>query len=356
MFPYLLFFALAAIPALFYATRTHLVGWAIVWVLFVLFIGLRHEVGGDWIGYLIITQRINEASLAEAFKDQEILFSTLTWISARMGAGVYGVNLIGAMIFCTGLFAYCRAQRNSWLALATAVPFLVIVAVMSANRQGMAIGVVLMVMSRWSSLGVMRRSIGIAIAALFHTSAAFLLLLSVADLKISRWKKAVLMVIASAACLWLISQSEAAFLRYTQVYIRDQPEGVYSPGAIFHLLLNLGPAILMLAFRNRWRKVVDNWPLIQQLCMIAIGLMFLVPFFSVAVGRMSLYLFPISIAFVSNLPQMFATPAARALVRTVLVIALGTVLALWLGFANTAFTFLPYRNVLTVHPSELILP
>ena len=356
MWPYLAFFSLAGLPALFYARRVNKILWATVWLLCVLFVGLRHEVGGDWEGYLLITQRIHDLPLTDAVQQQEFLFSLMTWLSTQAGFGVYGVNLLGAIIVFVGLFSYCHTLRSPWLALAASVPFLVVVAVMSANRQGMAIGIVLFVMSRWASLGVVKRSAGIAVAAMFHTSAAFLLLLSVVDLKVARWKKAVLFFIAAAGSLWLIMRSEAEFTRYTQIYIRDQPEGVSSPGALLHLALNLVPALIMLAGRRGWRQLVPNWPLIQQLCWTAVGLILLVPFFSVAVGRISLYLFPISIVFVSTLPQFIARPEGRALVRTVLVLGLGTVLAIWLRFANTAFTYLPYKNVLSVESFELALP
>lgn len=356
MWPYLVFFALAGLPALFHSRRVNKIVWAVVWLLCVLFVGLRHEVGGDWDGYLLITQRIHDLSFGAALRDQEILFSLMTWLSAQAGFGVYGVNLAGAMVVFAGLFSYCWTLRSPWLALAASMPFLVVVAVMSANRQGMAIGIVLLVMSRWGSMGVLKRSAGIAVAAMFHTSAAFLLLLSVVDLKVARWKKAVLFSGAAAGSLWLIVRSEEAFTRYTQIYIRDQPEGVFSPGALLHLALNLVPALIMLAGRRRWRQVVPNWPLIQQLCWTALGLVLLVPFFSVAVGRISLYLFPISIVFVSTLPQFISRPEGRALARTALVFLLGTILGVWLRFANTAFTYLPYKNVLTIESFELALP
>ena len=356
MWAYLAFFALAGVPALFYTRHVNRMIWAIVWLLCVLFVGLRHDVGGDWGNYLTITQRIGEQSLVESFRQQEFLFSLLTWLSIQAGAGVYGVNVVGAAIVFVGLFSYCKTLRNPWLALAASMPFLVVVAGMSANRQGMAIGVVLFVMSRWGSLGIVRRSAGIAVAALFHTSAAFLLLLSVVELKVSRWKKIALFFLAAAVSLWLIVRSEASFNRYTQIYIAGQSEEVYSPGALLHLSLNLVPALIMLLLRSRWRHVVPNWPLIQQLCWTAIALVLLVPFFSVAVGRISLYLFPISLVFVSTLPQFIQRPEGRALVRTLLVFLLGAVLAIWLKFANTAFTYLPYKNVLSVESFELALP
>ena len=355
MIPYLLFFCVAGIPALFYSARPNRVLWGAAWLVYVLFIGLRHEVGGDWGGYLMITERISQGNLLDALHDQEFLFSLLTWSSTRLGMGVYGANLLGAVVFCTGLFAFCGRLPNRWLALAAATPFLVVVAVMSANRQGMAIGIVLLVMSKWQRLSLIRRSFGVVVAGMFHTSAFLLLLLSVADLHISRKKKFVLMLIASVAVVWLVSRSEAAWYRYTTIYVQ-QSAGAYSPGAMFHLMLNLVPAIFMLVFRRRWSRVVENWPLLRQLCWLAAGLLLLAPFFTVAVGRMSLYLFPISICFVAYLPQMTKSPVGRALVRTSSVLALGAVLGVWLIFANTAYTYLPYKNVLTIQASELSLP
>lgn len=355
MIPYLLLFCVAGIPALFHSVRPNRVLWAMAWLVYVLFIGLRHDVGGDWSGYLMITERVSQGSLLDALHDQEVLFSLLTWCSTRLGFGVYGANLVGAAVFCTGLFAFCSRLPNRWLALAAATPFLVVVAVMSANRQGMAIGVSLIIMSRWQQLGLMRKAGGILVAALFHTSAILLLVLAASEMQIGRVKKLVLMLLVSVAAFWLVSRSDAIWYRYTTIYVK-QSAGAYSPGAIFHLLLNLAPAVVMLAFRRRWSKIAEDWSLLRELCLLAVGLMILSPFFTVAVGRMSLYLFPISISFVAYLPQQIGSPAGRALARTLSVLLLGSVLAIWLTFANTAFTYFPYKNVLTVDPSELSLP
>lgn len=354
MIPYLLLFLVAGIPALFYSKTSSRAFWAMAWLVFVLFIGLRHEVGGDWVGYLLITERIAGLSLKDALSDQELMFSLLTWASTRLGLGVYGANFVGAVAFCTGLFAFCGRLPNRWLALTAATPFLVVVAVMSANRQGMAIGVVLFLMSRWRSLGLLKRSAGIVFAGTFHTSALLLLILSVADLRISRLRKGVLMMVTGVLGLWMMSRSEEAWYRYTTIYVQ-QSAGAYSPGAIFHLLLNLVPSALMLWSKRRWEQL-PIWPLLHQLCWMAIALFVLSPFFTVAVGRMSLYLFPVSIVFFAYLPSFIVTASGRALIRTVTVFCMAGVLAIWLTFANTAHTYHPYQNVLLLDAWELELP
>lgn len=336
--------------------KPHPAAWGMVWLIFVWFVGLRHQVGGDWVNYLRITEVINLLPLSDALRVQEPIFSLLTWVSAKLGFGVYGVNLIGAAIAGAGLFAYCRKQFSPWMALATALPFLVIVAMMSANRQGMAIGIVLYVMSRWQSLGILKRSFGIALAAMFHTSAAILMVLSVIDLNISAWRKAALLMLVSVAAILILSSSDAAFNRYTQIYIQSQPEGVYSSGAVFHLLLNAVPGAIILLFRRRWMALVEDWRLIQQLSIISIALLPFVTLFSVAVGRMSLYLFPVSIAFISNLQRLASSSDFRALIRMLTIFILAVILWAWLEFANSAVTYLPYKNVLLIYPDQMALP
>lgn len=355
MTAYLTFYAIAGLPAMMRLRERTGLTWAFAWIAFVLFIGLRHHVGGDWDGYIIITERIAESNLGEALVDQELLFSLLTWFSTRLGWGVYGANFFGAVVFCTGLFAYCARRPDRWLALATAVPFLVVVAAMSANRQGMAIGIVLFVMANWSKWGGVKRSLGIILAGLFHTSAIFLLVLAVLDLKVGKFKKIVLASLAFGVGIWLLVQSETAYYRYTTVYV-EQPEGVESSGAILQLLLNLLPAAAMLMWRRSWSRHVADWPLLRNLCWMTVAIFVVTPFFSVAAGRMALYMFPVSITFASTLPLMLRGSVARNFYAVTVVVILGVVLAVWLSFANTAFTYLPYRNVLTVDSFDLELP
>lgn len=355
MAAYILVYCLAAIPALLYWRRTQPAAWLAAGMILVMFVGLRHEVGGDWLGYILLTERITGMPPLEAAGMMEPMYSLLTWLSAQLGLGVYGVNLLGAAIFFFGLFAYCAKQPNRWLALAAAIPFLVIVAVMSANRQGIAIGIVMYAMSRWERLGIARRAAWILLAALFHVSALLLLVLAVADIRMSRLKKIFLLAFLGVASLWLLSRSETAWARYTTVYV-EQSQGAYSPGAVFHLLLNLVPAGIMLAFRKRWSRLVRDWHLLQQLCILAFALLAFSPFMTVAVSRMSLYLFPISITFIAYLPQVMREGPGRALARLGCTVLLGVVLVAWLALSNTAFTYFPYQNALFLHSSELDLP
>ena len=352
--PYIAFFCVAGIPALLDSSRRRRVAWSAVWLVFVVFIGLRHHVGADWFSYIRITQERFESSFAEAAQDPELLFSLLTWSSAKLGFGVYGANLVGAAIFCAGLFSYASKQANRWLALTTAVPFLIIAGTMSANKQGMAIGVVLFVMARWKGLSLAQRSVGILVAGLFHSSAMVLLVLVIVDLPIGRLRRTLLMLIAVVASIWVLNRPDAASNTFADRYIFEQTHS--AAGAVMHLLLNLAPALAMLGTRKWWSRVLPNWHLIHSLCVAVVVMALLVPFYSQAVSRMSLYFFPVSISFFAWLPRMTGNIGGRNLVRLFSVAALATVLTIWIGYSNQAQKFRPYQNVLTTNVNELDMP
>jgi hypothetical protein len=99
----------------------------------------------------------------------------MNWISNRMGWGVYGTNLIYGAIFSLGLIAFCRAQPRPLLALAVAVPYLVVVVAMGYSRQGVAIGLAMFALLALADRNTVKFVIFVALAGLFHKSAVVLI-------------------------------------------------------------------------------------------------------------------------------------------------------------------------------------
>lgn len=333
--------------------RRNVVAWPMAWIIYVVFIGLRHRIGGDWGNYVRKAEYVSDLSFVGAIGFSDPLFSMLTWVSSGLGFGVYGANLVGATIFCTGLFLYCARLPNRWLALSAATPFLVVASVMSASRQGIALGLFLLVVAYWKELSVKKRVLGVVVAGLFHSSAFVFLILTIVDTRIGVIRKALFAVLAAAGSLWLMRISETGLDQYTRLYVLEQAAS--APGAALHLSLNLVPALAMLATGQWWAKSIPNWPLLRVLCFMAVAMAFLVPFFTQAVSRMSLYLFPISITFFAYLPLMAKSAAGRTIVRLGSVTILMIVLTVWVGYSNQSYAYLPYQNVITTNPEDLDL-
>lgn len=344
--PYYIVLLIAAIPALTDRVKKPALGWICFFVLLLVFVGLRYEVGGDWISYLIIADNWRYVEFSELFERAESGFYFLVWLSDRLGLDIYGANVITTALFLYGVFKYCGKQLNPWLAIFTSLPFLVIVIGMSANRQAAAIGITLVVLADWKESAVIKKIILICAAAMFHTSSIVFLLFVVADSQMSFFKKVAASTVILITVALFFNPGES-IVRYQSTYVEARDINV-SYGALQQLLLNVLPALafMFISMRSRrFRMKVPHWNIILAMSIMSIVLVPMAFTYSTAAARISFYLFPISIAFFASLPEMFAV-STKDIVKFFVVCYGFMVLGLWLNFANTAFRHIPYNNVL----------
>lgn len=329
------------------------IAWAMAFLVLVVFVGLRHKVGMDWNNYLRMTDVIAAGDLITSFNRAEPSFAALTWLSSRFGLGVYGVNLVTAVIFVSGLFRLCRQTESPWLGLLVAYPMLIMVVACSASRQTAAIGVLLWLIAEWKTASVKKRVLFILIASMFHYSAAFMLCFVALDLNLSRKVKFLVFMLMVGATV-LLMESTGGGDYYITTYVTDQTEGTYSPGAIQHILLNAIPAMFLL-FGRRVREQMFPSAVLINLAMLAIVLLPIALFASLAAGRISLYLFPVSIFAFSALPATLHSPLARGITRICLGVGFVGIAIIWLNFANNSFAYIPYQNAIFLSADEFHL-
>ena len=354
MWPYLLVTGTIVASALLFPRQVpNRLAWAATFVMLVLFTGLRHKVGMDWNNYLLMARFMEGETLQRAMDRAEPAYAMLLWSSVKMGWGVYGANLVGGLIFCLGLFRCARATSAPWLALAVAMPMLVVVVSMSANRQTVAIGVLLWLVATWQTTPLWRRTLVTLFAASFHFSAAFFLLFVALDIKMRPAFKLALALLMGTAMIAFM-QFSGAMDRYDQVYVGGQSELTYSPGATQHVLFNGLPALALFLRKGLREKVLPNQLLIRMAWM-ALALVPMAFVFSAASGRMTLYLFPVSMFVLSGFTRLLGDIHGRAAVRTFVGFFLLLVLWYWLNFANSSYAHNPYSNALLVEPARLAL-
>lgn len=332
--------------------RVHPYAWGVLFLLTLLFVGLRHKVGMDWNNYLLMIGRVYRSPDMEAALDiAEPGYALLLRVSAELGWGVYGSNLAGTLIFCLGLFRYARTTAHPWTALLVAMPMLVTVVAMSANRQAVAIGVLLWAVAGWPSSSMLKRVLQIGFAALFHYSALLFLVFLVADLKLRRSLKLAGAGLFLAAAFYVLFVTGRADY-YDSLYVTGQSEMTQSEGAIFHVLFNGGPALLYFLLSRRQRELLFPDQLHRLMAFMAIALIPMALVASAAAGRVTLYLFPVSMSVIAAFPMLFRPGASRLLVRYGTGLFLLLVLYIWLAYANSSRAHIPYGNFLTV-PSHL---
>lgn len=315
--------------------------WLFIFVLFALLIGLRHEVGGDWIAYLNNVESLHGEALRSDILRSDPAYALLNWIGANVGGGVYLVNLICAVIFCWGLGAFCRVQSRPWLALLVAVPYLITVVAMGYTRQGVAIGLAMLAITRLMNGSVLRFIAWIAVASLFHKSAVILVPLAIFSGTRHR-ALTIIGVAISAALLFAILLRE-----YWDGFIQQYIEAEYaSSGGAIRIAMNALPAAIVLIFRRRFNpdaKTRNFWLWMAWSALLFVPLLIISPS-STAVDRVALYWIPLQIFVWSRVPDAFGVSGRRNPVWVFGVAAYSaSIMTVWLMFADHAYAWLPYR-------------
>lgn len=323
------------------AGRQSLGLWIVAASGFAIIMGLRHEVGGDWFSYVAHFHAVGLMDFRSALLDtKDPGYYVLSWILARLGGSVYTLNLACAAILVSGTFAFARAQPRHWLALAVAVPYLLIVVGMGYTRQSAAIGLVLL---GFVALGKGRTNwfiFWVLLAASFHKSAV--LMIPIAALASSRnmvvtWLWVGIMAIVGG-WLFVFDSVDTLWLNYVASDYSQASEG----GPI-RVAMNALPALLLLIFSKRLTDSEQErklWIWISILSMVCLPLVLISP---TAVDRVALYFIPLQLYVFSRLPLLASSVRARTLVVLCVLGYYASVQFVWLNFASHAFAWLPYR-------------
>jgi hypothetical protein len=318
--------------------------WALYSTIITLFIGLRYEVGGDWSTYLAQFESMQGKVLRLGILENDFAYALLNWIIANIGGEIYLVNLVCAGIFCWGLIAFCRVQAIPWLALLLAVPHLIIGVAMGYTRQGVAIGLAMLAITRLMNGSLLRFIMWIAIAALFHKTALFLILLAVFSGMKNRIATIALVLISSAILFTLLFKN----------YLGQMVEGYLglgysSSGAGIRVALNALLAALFLLFTRRFNldpNMRGFWLFMAWSALLFVPLLMISPS-SVAVDRIALYWIPLQLFIISSLPDVFGSSGRQNHVWVFIIILFSAlVMSVWLFFADHSYAWLPYRSYL----------
>lgn len=352
MWPYLALFAGVAWMALI---RTRVLAWdghggvtrhlpsVGVFIVLVLMIGLRHEVGGDWGSYeAYVADQVGVPFTQFGQQGTDIAYSLLNWLGANWGGDVYLVNVLCAVFFGWGLLSFCRIQPRPWLALLVAVPYLVTVVAMGYSRQGVAIGFAMLGLVALHHQRMWAFFAWVTVAALFHKTAVLLIPLALFSGGKRRLIKVLGVAVIAPLAYGLLLQDSVENL--TKNYIEAEYS---SAGAWIRVLMNALPAALYLIYRRHFHLPAHQhqfWTWMAMGALVSIGLLIVFRESTTAVDRMALYWNPIQIFVWSRLPDALGVRGRRNLLWLILIVAYSAaVLLTWLIYAVHAEHWLPYQ-------------
>jgi len=321
---------------------------ALITFVLTLFVGLRHEIGGDWFNYLPYLDRAQGLPLVDVIAMGDVGYNLLNWSFANVSWGIYGVNTVCAAVFAAGLVVFCKAQPRPWLALALAIPYLVIVVAMGYTRQAVALGLVMPALLALEQGKVRAYVAYLAAAATFHATVLVMLAFVVPAVPgrtlAQRALRIALLVFVGAALVatFLISRLESLTAGYLEAQYQSE-------GAAIRVAMIVVPALVLLLWRKRFdlsERQRAIWLPMALVAFACAGALLLLPGNSTAVDRIALYVIPLQLFVGSRVPGMKLVRCSPIQLTLLVIAVVVSIQVVWLNFAVHAEEWLPYENLL----------
>lgn len=325
----------------------------VVFLLLLVFIGLRHEVGTDWGNYLARYRIIESEGISvslSAIVLTDFGYDLFNWLSSLLGLGIYGVNTLCGFLFLVGLFSLLERlgdDREFYLGLLISYPYLIMVVANGYTRQASALGLVmlsytyLLRLSQWKALFFQLLAIFFHKSSVIGFAAFFFGKLG----KRKLFQLAMLMGIVAATAFGL----EPVFRRFYEFYVVNP---MVSEGGTLRALMNIVPSLVYILLRRHFRKKYadgDFWFMFSLVALL-LGLPSLFKF--TFADRLLLYFSPIQFVSLTRLPSIVQEYEFKGLIllETLFIYALS--MFVWLLFAVHASDWLPYKNLIMLKPGR----
>ncbi|ABQ46327.1 MULTISPECIES: EpsG family protein [Thermotoga] len=318
---------------------------SLLFILLVLFIGLRHEVGGDWFGYLDWFRRVSSGGLTLSFEDiflKDFGYNLFNWLSSKIGWGIYGVNLLCASIFLIGLFAfldYLGNDRGFYLGLLVSYPYLIMVVANGYTRQSVALGLIMLSYSLFLKERYMSSFLCQMLAFFFHKTSAIGFIIFLFHRKTLKWILPLILAILAIA----FSFFGQLFVRYYALYVENP---MYSEGGTIRAVMNLVPALIFIVlFRYFERRYPDSkfWLIISVIVLI-LSIPSILKF--TFADRLLLYFSMIQPLVFVRLEYVLKEIEVKAMLFISIIFVYCLAMTVWLLFAKHAPYWIPYKNLI----------
>jgi hypothetical protein len=310
--------------------------------LLIFFMGLRHQVGGDWDLYLRdFYSNIELYNFFELDYVRDFGYETLSFICFQLGIGIYGLNFIIATFFIISLNRFSMEfSKNYWLSLVISFPYLITVVGMGYTRQGCALAFILLSLVTLKKNKIFACYIYLILAILFHKSAVIMVPIIFLTYFRFNLTNILIILVLIYACIVVISPELA---RIQSGYFSDGTKYV-SSGVYYRLFLNILAGFCFLLF---YKKIKTNYKidnLVILVLFITIGLSFFAKEYSTFVDRVIIYFTFIQIIVFSRLSSI--NEKYRIVINICVIFIYSLIFFTWLYFANHSYTWVPYNNLI----------
>ncbi len=332
-------------------------------LLFSVFIGLKKEIGCDWVAYkdifnlsncatntgdIDLCNKFKISSTYEYLNFKEIGFSSINLIINKLGGNLYISNYFFSLLFIIPILNFCSSLKRPFLAILVSFPYLITVIGIGTIRQSIAIAFLMVGFNALNKNRFYKYYLLNLFAILFHYSSSIFIFLPFLFIK----KRSINLKYINKFLFFLFLILIFAFLIFNNNYIFYQLNGylnyreaisLKSPLIVWSMISF--PAIFILLNYKDYKKYDKNkfW---KNYSIIGVLMIFSIFFNPIISLRLMLYFLPIKIYALSNLPQIRKFRDSPKNAYLIIIIISLSILTIWLNFANHSYCYLPYKNLL----------
>ena len=321
-----------------------------------IFSGLRHEVGGDWLTYHANALDYFELNFGymSIFLTRDFLWEVSTVFSLLIGGGLIFHNLLMAIIFYVCLHQFIKRLPYYEIALITSFPIFTLILHMGYSRQSLAVAFTLLSINALINKNTIKYFLWIIIGALFHKSALLLLILLLSQINIKKNFKFQIqlstILIRTFIFLLIIFSFYFIYAEYIhRLYFFYVGDGLHqsSGGSPYRCGLNFIAALIYLSiiFKKVENKQEQKIYFILSICSIVF--FFLQFYLSTFSDRLSFYIAPLQLYTWCYLLLFIKDKIIKLFTGFVLVSTYLLMLIIWFNLGISRFTYIPYNNFIT---------
>lgn len=355
MIPYLLSFGFLSFNAL-NNRKISLFTYILILVIFTILIGLRFEIGPDWVLYSKMMERAKDLNLSEIFFEVEPGFAFFNWIGAQLDA-IYLVNSLSALIFLTGLISYAKKQTYPWLSLTIAFPILIVMVGMGLTRQSIALGIEFFSLVAMDERKYIKSLIILLAASLFHISSIFLFVLYAPQVLKNIFRPKLIIVLVPIFSIFIVlflDNIEYVINAYFDVYIINKHNLNFSynlSSVILKILPTVFASVILIFNKFKFfalsnKENVHLYERMAYLVLILFSYLILRPQNTIFIDRFAIYLYPLTIYVFNKTIDFKFFNISRFDYHLIYISGAFLYTTIWLFFAYHRYDFVPYKNFL----------
>ena len=320
----------------------------IFFLILILFVGSRNDVGGDWSSYYNFFHSFETKNFS--FRELDWLFFLSNYVFYNAGLSIFYLNVFTALISIILISRFAKDFYNPKMAILLSIPYIIFVVLMGYNRQGIALCILMFSLNYCRDRKTFKFILLILVASMFHfTSIVYLSLLIVLMKKKLLFILNLLIFIIFINIFFYFFQSNIYFswieFFYSKWYWYVTNNYFQSTGVYYRLAINLLPGLIFLFFYNNFKS---NDVEKKIYLLFSISTLLVLPLASLGstfVDRLLIYTYPLQLYVYSNYDNYISKKGYMIFLFLIFIFYF-FILYVYFTYGLYSDRWLPYKTVL----------